>query len=395
MEAANLVYNNKFKAIICKEHGYCLRPSRFKDHLNRDHGLKGLKLKAVYEEAAALETLDPLHFPYPPEDQLPIPYLTIEAGYQCNATACNHDTRSISQSWKTVKDHLSKVHNIGGRPGKTQPQATDIREVSLQSFLPKQHYRPFIVPQYRQESSTASPVIQHAAADEEELANTQHAAAEEEESRLRAKTYLQERYQGSQDSWAEIYTRVPIFDNQNIDQIPPWLYATGISNWIGGLGIDKKDLRELIEPTIYGTPNPIDQTVLWCLQKLRQKATPGASLSSIGRVTARILNSFEEDRVQPLHEDSRLRTNYLADNPRINRYLKSIQNALDILETYGVKVLNLDNLSSEYGPSGNETGILEKAIVRSYTEELIQSIRKLSFHLVRARFEESSFNSLI
>lgn len=42
----------------------------------------------------------------------------------------------------------------------------------------------------------------------------------------------------------------------------------------------------------------IERAVFEHLDFLRQRATPGALPSSINRVTARVLNSFEEDRLQ-------------------------------------------------------------------------------------------------
>lgn len=146
MEQFNLVYNSSIKAIICIEHGYCLPVSTVKYHLKRLHGVKGVQLKAVHEEVQNLDTVDLLQL-QPPYENSPVPYLPIKTGWQCMATACNHDKRSIFRSKELVEKHLSEVHSIGRRPGKTPPQTSDIRKVTVQSFLPNPYYRPFVVQQ--------------------------------------------------------------------------------------------------------------------------------------------------------------------------------------------------------------------------------------------------------
>ena len=118
MEAIGLVYNTSIQVVICVEHGYCLSSTRVRRHLQELHTTKGSALKAACEEVAGLELAD-LSTLEIPSGRPPIPYLTIDSGFQCIATACNLDKRSISKNRTTVEKHLSEVHNIGRRPGKT------------------------------------------------------------------------------------------------------------------------------------------------------------------------------------------------------------------------------------------------------------------------------------
>ena len=233
MEQSNLVYNSSLKVVICVEHGYCLPASSVKSHLNRLHGVKGAQLRAACEEVREIETVDPLHL-LQSHERPPVPYLSVDLGWQCTATACNHDNRSVSKSRVTVEKHLSEVHSIGRRPGKTPPQTTDLREVQVQSFLPNPYYRPFVVLQDCQESSSEQ-------ANKQQLQVT---VKDGDESR----TFLHEQYTSSQQSWNAVYHRLPTRDSQTVDPSPLWLLTSGISRWIQGLAVDKIVLREYVKP---------------------------------------------------------------------------------------------------------------------------------------------------
>ena len=108
MEAVGLVYNPSMQVIICIEHGYCLAQCRVKCHLQAIHATKGAALKAPCNEVAelALADLSTLDIP---SGGPPIPYLTIEKGFQCAAAACKLDSRSLSKNRITVEKHISKV----------------------------------------------------------------------------------------------------------------------------------------------------------------------------------------------------------------------------------------------------------------------------------------------
>ena len=118
MEAIGLAYNTSMQVIICVEHGYCLSRSTVRRHLQKLHAAKGSALKAAYDKVAGLELAEPSILEVPSGGPL-ILYLTIDSGFQCAATACTLDKRSISKNRNTVEKHLSEVHSIGRRPGKT------------------------------------------------------------------------------------------------------------------------------------------------------------------------------------------------------------------------------------------------------------------------------------
>lgn len=144
MEVVGLVFDPSLQVIICLEHGYCLPRLRVLRHLQDLHKVKGPRLKAACEEIGALELADLSNLDIP-SGRTPIPYLTIDAGFQCAVPACNLGKGSLSRNWNTVKKHLSIVHSIRRRGGTPPLQVNDIREVRLQSLQPTNLYRPFVV----------------------------------------------------------------------------------------------------------------------------------------------------------------------------------------------------------------------------------------------------------
>ena len=103
------------------------------------------------------------------------------------------DAQSLSKNINTVKKHLSAIYNIGRRPGKTSLQASDIREVRMQSLLPRPQYKAFVV----QEEKVIPPSID----------SQLHAT---EDSHLPTASLLQDLYKSSQQDWVQLYRQLPI-----------------------------------------------------------------------------------------------------------------------------------------------------------------------------------------
>ena len=243
MEAIGLVYNTSIQVVICVEHGYCLSSARVRRHLQELHTTKGSALKAACEEVAGLELAD-LSTLKIPSGRPPIPYLTIDSGFQCIATACNLDKRSINKNRTTVEKYLSEVHNIGRRPGKTLLQNTDIRQVCIQSLLPRYQYRPFIV----QGSLGLDKPLEKAQRDTSHITVGEAYPIADMQA---LSSLLEDQYSSSQQDWKQIYDHLPLPDTQENDLGALWLNRTGISRWVAGFKMDKKELREYIEPLVY------------------------------------------------------------------------------------------------------------------------------------------------
>ena len=174
------------------------------------------------------------------------------------------------------------------------------------------------------------------------------------------------------------------------------------------------------------TANPntlIEHATLGALKTLRRLATLGASRQSINRVTARILNSFEEGRIQAkaFHGVQELTTlgryakywsglivfllhaidngsggpfssYYFDSNPRLQEIVQRVNDRLDALLAMDLKDIEFDKLfSMENEGSDNEEDI--PIAVRLHAKALHTAVERLSFFLVRFEFEESSFVS--
>lgn len=143
MEAFNLVYLSSYYIVVCREYGYCLPSLGLERYLRRLHGAKGEPLHAVLEELGQLIIHNPSQVQFPP-DGSPIPELTVFPGFQCALTACNNDEGALSQYRPAVEKHQARVHTVGKRK-RIKPTPGIIREVCMQSLLPRPHYRPVLV----------------------------------------------------------------------------------------------------------------------------------------------------------------------------------------------------------------------------------------------------------
>jgi len=244
MEAFNLVYLPSYYIVVCREHGYCLTNLTLKRHLGRLHGAKGEPLDAVLEELERLVIHDPSQVQFP-SDGSPIPELPVFPGFQCALTACNNDEDALSQYRPAVEKHQARVHAVGKRK-RIKPTPGIIREVSMQSLLPRPYYRPVLVrPDYQQCPST--PLHTNSLSEGEGSPSPSlHAVAQGSE---QLQDFMSTRYESSQTSWASTFDRVPKGGEQGLNQTPPWILSTGISNFIAGLGCDKEDLQSLLSTT--------------------------------------------------------------------------------------------------------------------------------------------------
>ena len=173
----------------------------------------------------------------------------------------------------------------------------------------------------------------------------------------------------------------------------------------------------------------MDQAVNYSLSELREKATPGSSRMSVNRATARILNSFEENRIQSkpfigvqeansmqLYASSWsklirfllgllanpdacriLTAKYLNVQPKIDHSLREVKrlaetlHAVNKLELSFVECLNVFEVESESDLSDDNSPSTQP--LRLHAQTFIQAIDSLSIALVRYHWQNSSFDS--
>lgn len=323
MDAYTLRYNAAYQVIICILHGAALPPPSIKSHLWRQHAAKGIQLQDALQEIETYVLVRPEAVRPPAACIAPIEGLAINQYYRCTLPHREADSTACSKRKQTVERHLSKVHAIG--PRKTiKPKPHMIQEVSMQSFFGGQHSKLFEVldSTCMQASSIISPIstVQdpilggHTQSIAYQpilpgpmtgpLIQPQHTSPNHtQESAIQA---IASSYQDSQRSWQtqfEVFREGPL----HASQTPPWLSLSGIAPFITRLHITKGE----VFATGSVACNDLDASVkaviqdltLYRLRVLSKTARPGLRDNCIDRVTARLLNSFEPNRVQsrPFH----------------------------------------------------------------------------------------------
>lgn len=260
MESTNLIHNRDFPLLICIEHGYCVAPKSLKHHLNSLHGVKGERLRAALAEANTLQARDPRQA-QPPLNALAIPHLPIDAGYRCGILACKHRKPFVSKSRRTVEKHLSKEHDVGHAKGKTKPLADHIEDVRVQSFLSSPHYLAFAV---QMPAALPSPLpALSARARPPSRASTSPPATIEANEGISSHVELdnlEAQYLSSQQQWQESHERFLPDEEQYVKQTPPWIRATGIRDWLQGLGVEKKSIWDLVH-AVHSSQNPFEPSL--------------------------------------------------------------------------------------------------------------------------------------
>ncbi len=102
-------------------------------------------------------------------------------------------------------------------------------------LLPNHQPRPFIV-QESPEIRVKTEGLFH---------DTSHATVEEDRF---PSSFLEGQYTSSKKAWDKLYSQLPLPHTEDSDQTPPWLKTTGISRWIAGFNLDKKELQASLEP---------------------------------------------------------------------------------------------------------------------------------------------------
>lgn len=241
METLNLMYNDRYQLVICIEHGYCVAASSVKHHLNHLHNIKGDRLHAALAEANSLEIRDPRQV-QPPTDAPAIPHLTIDSGFRCGIPACKLSKPFVSKSKRTIEKHLSKEHAVGHAKGKAKPTSIHIEAVCVQSFLPRPHYKAFAI---QGEPEAPAPFLARPATPKHPSADADNAPHAETPPHA-GFIDLRAQYQTSEQQWLESHEQFLPDDDQYIKQTPPWIKSTGIRNWVQGLGVEKKNIWDLV-----------------------------------------------------------------------------------------------------------------------------------------------------
>lgn len=241
MEAVGLKYIQDYRVIICLEHQHGLIPTGIEKHLRRSHAVKGSRLHAAVREVALLSPrlLSPIELPIIPHYSNRIPGIQVIDGFHCLLPDCNNERQSLSCHRRTVEKHQARVHAVnqsrprnGRRKEGSHQSPYKIESVCMQSLMPKQHERPFIV---RAQETTSQPTeavpylpsCAMTSLELEELDEIEKAVDVSEEA-----------------------AHMQLTNDPPQSQLAPWLTRTGISNHIRSMGTD--DIAALVRPPTEG-----------------------------------------------------------------------------------------------------------------------------------------------
>lgn len=224
MEELGLIYLSRYRVLLCKEHGYCLPPKRYRRHLWELHAVKGDIVKQVVEEVQELDLVDPVAVATPACNEAAIPYLTVTPFVRCILSDCVRGATACSQRAETVRKHQSKDHGVGVRKS-VKPSGPTTEEICMQSFFPSPFARWFQVQMPSPPSSRPRAQGQGPSDCMQDWWSTTLAA--------------------SQASWQAQFDGFRTDSEIHQSQTPPWLTSTGIGAFLEGLGCDKSELAEL------------------------------------------------------------------------------------------------------------------------------------------------------
>ena len=144
MKICNLNYNFQFQLLVCVKHDLCIAFKFLKAHLQRLHEVKEERLHAILIEVAQLQVRDSRQILASIDNSF-ILYFSIDIEYRCEYIACNERKNALNKNRRTMKKHLTKMHNIENEKEKTSLACNDLRTICVQSFCTRLNYRLFVV----------------------------------------------------------------------------------------------------------------------------------------------------------------------------------------------------------------------------------------------------------
>ena len=440
MKRNNLTYNIDHKLIVCMKHDYCLFVNSLKHHLRAIHAVKDERLHATLTKIETLNVKDSrqIHLLV---DALTISHLTIDTSYRSDLTACKQNTQFVNKHKRAIEKHLSKEHDIDHVKSKIKFAAINIEVVCVQFLFSRLYYDAFAVVKSIQTSTINLSAIFSSHA---EFASRAKSSLHEDF------INLENQYRSNQEQWQQSFDRFLSNDDQYIHQTSSWIRSIDINRWVQTLSIEKKNIWELVHAIhssknrcftismrtqtklhaknskIFTIENLIEQIVVRSLINLRAKTTSRVTITFINRIIDRIFNSFEENRMQfkiftsvqetsimnryaslwsdlllfllKLIEDdeccSVLSTRYFRNFRILKDCMNNIQRIKEDLLAVNTQQLSLEDCLSVFDLEKNSKESSKS--LSTHANDFINEIDRMSFVLIRYRWDEFSFvNSII
>jgi hypothetical protein len=125
-----IVYNSKYKVIICRQHGYCIPPNYISRHFRERH--KSIPLatrQAIVDYSQSIVLNTPEAVSIPTESINPIERLNIIQGFQC----FHEDCLELHTTENSMKQHCRDIHQWSSESANIWIQQ------SIQTFFVAKH----------------------------------------------------------------------------------------------------------------------------------------------------------------------------------------------------------------------------------------------------------------
>lgn len=121
-----LVYDARYRVLICRECQYAIQKSALQSHLLR-HKIYREERQRLLFSISQLDLCEPHDVSLPAPTSPPIQHLTLLAGYRCLVDACNN----LCSSTKRMRQHQSKEHGFSD----SFDFGSSTRSIQLQTFF--------------------------------------------------------------------------------------------------------------------------------------------------------------------------------------------------------------------------------------------------------------------
>jgi Orsellinic acid/F9775 biosynthesis cluster protein D len=111
--SAYLFFNQEQHVLICKEHQYAITSKLLSRHFLEEHKLDFIVRQEITKYASQFTTADASELIYSTEKVVPVPYLSICTGFQCQYNECN----KILGTLQSAQKHCQLEHDWKAKDG--------------------------------------------------------------------------------------------------------------------------------------------------------------------------------------------------------------------------------------------------------------------------------------
>lgn len=110
---AYIVYDAEYNILICKEHGCAISTEFLTRHFRTEHDITLERRQEILAYASHFTPTKPAEFTYTRDKRVPVPYLKIIEGYQCDYNGCD----LVLGTLESIKKHCRADHAWKAKDG--------------------------------------------------------------------------------------------------------------------------------------------------------------------------------------------------------------------------------------------------------------------------------------